>query len=306
MKKLIELYFLILSFTHILGCSSGNPNSIKQNQIDTLNYVNLTIVLDLSDRNLGDGNDTILDPDQIQRDTTIIKNILNEFSEIVKRNQYQYSKDKIQILIAPQASNKPKNFNPYIDVDEEVKANKIVREILPTKINDFLNDVKNIYSGKPKFTGADIWTFFKDMPASLLKQSFTEKSNDGNVYYKFKNKIILITDGYLIFDKSIQGSREKNQSCMQVARLRFDDNWENNFSQYKMKPIIGKDFSNLEVMLLEINPVNPQTNINEVSIIEMYWKQWFTEMNIQYIPMQLATENIPLINASVKAFLAND
>lgn len=308
MKMLIKFSLLILSLSGLFfGCHRGtdNKNSKQEERVDTINYVNLTILLDLSDRSLADGNDTILDPDQIQRDTTIIRNILNEFSEQVKRNGYQYSKDKIQVLIAPQANNKPKNFNPFIDIDQEVKANKIVRQILPSKINDFMNDVKNIYSGHPKFTGADIWTFFKDMPVSLLKNSFTEKSNDGNICYNFKNKMIILTDGYLVFDKVIQSSREKNQSCMQVEKLRNDANWESNFSKYKMKPIAEKDFNNLEVLLLEINPVNPQINTNEVSIIEMYWKQWFTEMNIKYIPMQQAKENIPLINLTIKDFITN-
>ena len=300
MKKLNNLLLLIFPFLiFIFGCQSHNSSDSNNKEVDTLNYVNITVLLDLSNR-----IDGILHPDQVQRDTLIIREILNNFSEQVKHNGYIYSKDKIQILIAPQAGNKTINFNPHIEIAEIAKSNKIVRQVLPQSKTQFIKDVTDIYSSKQMFNGADIYTFFKDFPeADFIEKSYEEKSRDGNVFYKYHNKMIIITDGYLNFEPKTQAVRCSNNSCMQMNVLRHDSNWKQNFSKFKLKPIEGKNFQNLEVLLLEINPNHPEINVHESEIIEYYWKQWFNDINIKYIPLHQATEGIPLVNSSVKSFL---
>lgn len=289
---------LALSFFLHLGCRThSNEDSKSVVNADTLNYINLTILLDLSDR--------LSDPGQIERDTVIIRKIADEFEDQVKRNHYQFSKDKIQVLIAPQADNKPINFNPYIDIEQEVRSNKLIRQVLPIKVADFMKQVHDIYSGHPKFTGADIWTFFREMPSSLIRKSYSEKLSDGIVYYKFKNKMIILTDGYMEFDKPVQKRREGNRTCMQVAKLRSDPKWKTDFPKYKMKPITGKDFGNLDVLMLEVNPFKSEIYTNEISIIEKYWQTWFSEMNIKLSSLQQNNETIPLINETVRNFIIN-
>lgn len=280
------------------GChASSDAGGRSAANVDTLHYVNLTILLDLSDR--------LSHPGQIERDTAIIRKIVDDFQDQVGRNHYQYSKDKIQLLVAPQADNRPINFNPYIDIEQEVRDNKIIRQILPGKVEDFMKQVRDIYAGHPKFTGADIWTFFRDMPASLIKKSYAEKVSHDSVYYDFKNEMIILTDGYMAFDRAVQERREQNRTCMQVSKLRSDPNWEEDFSKYKMKPVSGKDFGNLTVLMLEISPFKPQIYTNEISIIQKYWQTWFSDMNVRLFALQQNNEAIPLIDATVRNFMAN-
>ena len=130
MKKINQLLFVLLSISaaYYTSCTSGIGKK-EVPKTDTISYVNITILLDLSDRiaNVHHG--------QIERDTSIIRNILTNFCEIVKQNGYNYSKDNIQILIAPQSENDPIKFNPNIDIDKEAKNNKTIRQVLPKLIS---------------------------------------------------------------------------------------------------------------------------------------------------------------------------
>jgi len=294
-------FFVILAVVlGLCSCQHSKQQKLKENSQD---FSNIIILVDLSDRNLANGTDSILDPNQILRDTAIISGILQVFDVNVKHNGYQFSKDKIQLFIAPQADNSPINFSPTIDVEKIAENGGIVRQVLPVEIQNFKSQVASIYTGHPKCTGADIWSFFQEMPSSLLLKGYDEKSPKEVLHYNFENKLIILTDGYMVFDKNIQTVREKNNTCMQVESLRGFPNWENNFPRYKLQSIIDKDFGNLEVMLLEINPIKPQTNTSETKIIETYWKTWFNEMKIKYSSMCLSNQDIQLILNSVKQFI---
>lgn len=295
--SIINRILLCLVITIIIvGCRTD----IKETQaekVDTINYINLVVLLDMSDRLMREG--------QIERDTLIIRTVVNEFADQVKKHGYQYSKDKLQVLIAPQAGNKVNNYNPYIDIDELVKANKIVRQTYPIEVQKFMQFITNIYSTKTKFNGSDIWTFFKDMPSELLKKSSLEHSGSESVFINYKNKMIILTDGYLQFDKNTQAIREGQRSSMQVAKLRNDSNWEHNFKNYKMKAIKNLNFKDLEVLIVEVNPINPDKNTNEAEIIEKYWTEWFSEMDIKMISMLQTKENIPILNSTLSSFIKN-
>jgi hypothetical protein len=297
-----NLYWITVLFCVQLFYSCKNAGKTSSVNIDTINYSNITILLDLSDR--VDSAKT----DQILRDTSLIKAVLMAFEEQVKNHGYIYSKDKIQVLVAPQAGNSPINFNPHIDIEEEIKNNpsKVIRQTLPDKETQFLNEVKTIYAHHQKFTGADIWTFFKNTPEQdLIKKSFSESSKDENVYHKFHNKLFILTDGYLNFDAPIQKIRKSDNTAMQMAKLRNDNNWSKNFEKYKLAPINNRDFSGLEIMLLEIDPQNPEINVNESDIIIKYWQQWFADMSNNKFYFHQRSESIPLIASSINNFITS-
>ena len=92
---------------------------------------------------------------------------------------------------------------------------------------------------------------------------------------------------------------------MQFQKLRNNPKWENDFGKYKMSAVTGKDFDNLEVLLLEINPKNPEINITEPLIIKKYWEQWFEDMHIKYIPLHTTDEGMPVIKSVVDDFIRN-
>jgi hypothetical protein len=301
MARLINLFISISIILISISCGRRDSKSKENEKSESQTFLNLTILLDLSDRIENEKH-----PDQIKRDTLIIRNILACFADQVRLNGYIYSKDKIQLLIAPQAGNNPITYNPNLDVEEVAKANKRVREVLPGLTNQFFNEAKEIYNHKQLFNGADIWTFFRDFAEkNCIKKSYSEKIDNNKITYQYKNCMIIITDGYLNFEPDIQSLRVKNNSCMQIEYFRNDPNWEKNFDKFKMMAFQGQDYDNLKILLLELNPFRPEININELSIIERYWNQWFIDMKIDCSQMHQATEPIPLINSAVKTFLQN-
>lgn len=219
----------------------------------------LTILLDLSDR--------INVPGQVDKDKSVIKAALNAFENEVKGNHYRLSSDKIKIVIAPQ-SNINYKFNKFcenanIDMESINNSNQIARKVLPIKIKEFSDAVDSIYelAKREQYDGADIWSFFRDN-SNLIG-----------------DKVIIVTDGYLQMDSKIAKNRTINTflSNDQLKDLRVGKNTET----IKLATINQK-YLKLKVLMMEVNPRNPEKNVNEFPILKKYWGDWFDNMGAGY------------------------
>lgn len=294
--KISIFALLVLSF---INCSPDNAESKNVNNSDTLHFSNITILIDLSDR-------IAKSEKQIFRDTTIIFSILESFNKQVKKNGYLYSKDRIQVLIAPQPGNEPMPFNPSINVEDIANSSKVVREILPQYVNSFKDKVRTIYSNNDiEFNGADIWSFFKDAPETYKIKSYTESYDNQSVYNQFDNKILIFTDGYIYFDSKIQNERKKDNSCMEMNALRKNNNWEQLFEKYKLQKIEGKNLHDIDVMLVELDPKDKHLNTEEIDILKKYWTTWFTDMGVRNRDIYFLEHEQPLstIQMTIDDFL---
>lgn len=81
-------------------------------------------------------------------------------------------------------------------------------------------------------------------------------------------------------------------------------NWESIFDNQKMKlqPCKNPNIHQLEVLVLEIAPMNPTTNTNEYKILEKFWATWFKDMNIEYTIRQTNT-NPTILKSDISTFL---
>lgn len=96
------------------------------------------------------------------------------------------------------------------------------------------------------------------------------------------NKIIILTDGYLQFDKSITTKRAKGTYMTGLEKLRNKPNWEAVFAAQKLKlNACPNPIENTEVLVLEIAPQNKSVNTNEIQIIQKFWKTWFNDMHLK-------------------------
>jgi len=270
MKNLTLLFLVVF----LSACGSGDSNNAanKKNTPSKKRFQNLTILLDLSDRIKQDNG-------MIEKDLEIINSIFKSFEERQKRFGFIASRDKICIAVASQRDNELNLFKHkdalVIDMGER-GMNKPKFDIEKERL---FTSVRSIYDEAQikKTTGADIWTFFRDYARNYIKAP-----SKGST---FSNKMFILSDGYLVFDKDISRQRQKGtfMSFRDINSLRNQRDWEYQFEKRNLHliPHQNINFENLQVLMLSAEPIEPELNTNEFQIIEKYWESWFAEMGIE-------------------------
>ena len=101
-------------------------------------------------------------------------------------------------------------------------------------------------------------------------------------------------------DRAVQGNRFT--SCAQLINsLKTFPDWNEKFDagDYGLMPV-GKKFSNLRVVLLEINP-KPEWN-GEYKLLTRIWGKWFHEMGIDNYCF-IKNDNINEVKESMEKFM---
>jgi hypothetical protein len=265
----------------LLGALAVSCNEFKQAVKDAKKETvpppkdNYIVLLDLSDRILYNNQQ------QVGKDLTVIKSIYQVFKSRIGEKDpthlYYTVNDKLKVLIAPQKTT-PRNLydmvgNLRVELSAE-QPEKRAGAIDATEktLNSTLPEIYKqavISNNSNDYTGADIWKYFnEDLADDLEKDSH--------------NTLFIITDGYMDFEKSEQRPSQNNRfnSCAQIINaLKKYPDWNQKFDEgdYGLLPV-GKKFSNLQVVLLEINA---RENWNgEYSLLTRIWGKWFNEMGI--------------------------
>lgn len=236
---------------------------------------NYIVLLDLSDRILQNNQQ------QVAKDLTIINSIYTGFklklAEKDPTRLYYTVTDKLKILIAPQKST-PKNLYDEVGTlrvelaSEQPEKRAAAIDGGEKTIAGTLPDIYKqavISNNSKAYSGADIWKYFnEDLQDDLDKAAH--------------NTLFIVTDGYMNFesasDKTVQNNRFT--SCAQIiAKLKKSADWNQKFDSgdFGLLPT-GKKFSNLQVVLLEVEP--KQDWNEEYSLLQKIWGKWFTEMGI--------------------------
>lgn len=245
------------------------------------------ILLDLSDRLVTQG--------QSERDIEIIKTAFDEFNSTVRRNLVVNSKDKFQVIIAPQKG-VPYNPNDYensmfIDMGSLNSGIKITKlEEFEQGLNTVLQDLySKAYLGSVSslYPGTGIWQFFNENLEFLLGKNYD-------------NRLIILTDGYFdLEDYSRQlsdGKRFPTTSFLSSVRNKSD--WKKIIESNDLGLIpIKKEFSDIKVFVTEINPKYEFQYESDMLIY--IWKKWCTEMNIPATEVLLKT-SLPQTTALLK------
>lgn len=296
MKK--SIIIIVAFIVPLLFCTcndSQNPKKQEDNAqtvTQKKQFQNITVLLDLSDR--------IAKPNQIDRDKELISVLFNLFEERQKMFGFIASRDKFSIAIASQKDNDLNLFKHKDALVIDMSAKGMNKPKFDKAKVELLQSINSIYEdavGK-KTTGADIWTFFRDFAKNYIKSS-TEK-------IKFSNKFIIISDGYLVFDNDIAAQRSKRtfMSLSDVKSLRNKSDWEQQFEnkKFRLKAHENQNFENLQVLMLEIKPEQPEINTNEFKIIEKYWTSWFEDMGIE-ASIEAHEENIEITRNVISNYL---
>ena len=252
----------LLAIVALSGCgdaASGDGNG--KSQPSGLEPLNVVLVLDLSNR-------LVRMPGQADKDQVIIRSVLDIFADRQRRQAYITSNDLLRLVVAPQPD-VPTSTNDSLRVDmkeKQVKIGKATLMGLPkfkAERARFERALSRLYEqalANP-FTGADLYTFF----CTELPRNFADPSR--------KTKVLVLTDGYLEFDRQYLSRRPDCTYMRELDKMRAErEKWKSRFDRKKLAlcPCSGQQFSNTEVLFLETAPLYKGASVFEFPMIEQY------------------------------------
>jgi hypothetical protein len=289
-RYFVILLFSFLSMLLLFGCDSDADTRAENGKpLVRKNYV---VLLDLSDR--------LLTEAQVQNDLEVIKQVMDQFVQTVKINLYVASHDRIKIVIAPQ-ENSPVSAQAfhkilYLDMGQ-VPLNE--KRNVEHAVEQLYAQVEQLYARaasyekREQYQGADIWKYFNDQ----LEFDFTTDNR-----YTDRNYLVVLTDGYLDFEQYNGRRKEGNRyaSTRFVSTLaRKHNTWEQAFEQqdYGILALKDKDFSNLQVLVLEVSPHADY----HYEILKATWQKWLKEAHIP-VMLFLQKGNMATTREQIKQF----
>jgi hypothetical protein len=291
-------YLLLTGMFFFAGCREFQQ-AVKDAKKDVVPPPrdNDIILLDLSDRILFNNQQ------QVPKDILVIKSIYAAFKSKLgvkdPTHLYYPVNDKLKVVIAPQKTT-PKNLydmagNLRIELSAEQPYKKAalidsVEKIFNTNL-PLIYKQAVIGNNSNAYSGADIWKYFnEDLEDDLEKDA--------------QNTLFIVTDGYMDLEKTEERPAQSNRfaSCSQIINaLKKYPDWETKFitGDYGILPI-AKKFSNLRVVLLQ---VNPKDNWNEeYNLLTKIWGKWFNEMGITTYRF-IKDDNINEVRESIEKFM---
>ena len=257
-KSLTLKALLIITCVILIACggksSSGEDKTSSATTTKSNKPLNVSIYLDLSDR-----LERQMVPSQKDRDIEIV----NYLTEIVKNHAVAQkilpSRDRIKVFFYP-APNDSKiallSEDLEMDLSKAQPAEK--KQMLLDFQEKFTTSLTKIYEATLKdgnWIGSDIWGFFKKQVDTYC------------IREDARNIIVILTDGYLFYEPN----KQKN-----------GDNYSYILPQTLANPNSGlivsrQGLDDLEVLMLEVNPMNPQHQDQMETILQ----NWFRGMGVQ-------------------------
>lgn len=281
MKSTLLKIAMSLLLVFFFSCKEEPKNDEKEavTKNPVAENYNISILLDLSDRiSLQKNPNPTME--YYERDLGYIKSVSEAFTQHLKTKRIRQIDDKMQLFFNPEPLNPEINSiskNLRIAIDK----NNVSKDFLNSINANYASKTSKIYDSAIKddhFIGSDIWNFFDT------------KVKDQCVENDYRNILIVLTDGYMFHENSIttEGNRTSyiTPKLIQKNGLNTSE-WKKKFDEQDFGFIkVNDDLSNLEVLVLGINP--EKNNPYEEKVIKAYWTKWFTEMNIKHFEIKNA------------------
>lgn len=279
--QLIQFYFFA-ALLLVTGCKNDVKeetviNELEEHVPDVSNEqkeqdLNISILMDLSDRISPEKypNEAM---EYYQRDVAYIESVASALNTHLRNKRVRAMNDRIQLYFDPEPNN-----NDINNLSKQLKFH-VTRSVASMEL---LDKIQASYRSKPReiyelaikdneYVGSDTWRFFKN------------KVDDYCLEEGFRNILVVLTDGY-IYHRNTLLSEDGKTSFLTPQKIRNlglnTSKWKEHYKEkgYGFIPI-NKDLSNLEVLVLGINP--SEKNPYELDVIQQYWSDWLESMGIE-------------------------
>lgn len=277
-RRLLILSTCIICFFGCKNNTAKETNTTQAVKTSTKNKIekqlNITILLDLSDRI--EPSKYPNSPEHFERDIEVVNYFTEIFKKDIKKRGTFSAKGKIKVIFSPKPNdNEINTIASNLSIDLSKINNGEKKKIYANISEIFKENLSKIYSKTietKKYPGSDIWRFFKN--------DVVDYCIDSNE--KYRNILVLITDGYLFHKNSIDKNKNRTASLLpkniSSNGLR-NSNWKEKFKRNDFGYITTRtDLNNLDVLVLEINP--SEKFKNDEDVIKEYLSKWFSEMNV--------------------------
>lgn len=253
----------------------------------TKKNLNIIVVPDLSNR-------VQLISNQVQNDKLVLNTIWNSFQEVTKFKQD--SRDNLIIDTTDPEQAKGQFYkianNLQHDLSKHMgKSNRLYfSEGDKSKI--FTNSINYMYqSAVAKPIGADYVFYFKRYLQNRIKKN--------TLFESYKNKVVIITDGYL---ESTSRPADTKLTPQLYKSLAIGNTKEMITLLGLNIPKCDVDLSNTDVMVCEVN--ERKTGLGkDYDILKAYWTDWLSRMQVKKIDFIAREQATDLTVSKVDAFI---
>ncbi|OJX49650.1 MAG: hypothetical protein BGO88_15575 [Flavobacterium sp. 38-13] len=229
--------------------------------------LNIIVVPDLSNR-------IDLIPGQIDSDKKTMEAIWNAFESTCKLKKDSHDRLIVDVTDKHQAGGefeKIANNLRFNLSDHKGKTNRLY--FTQELSNQYRNAVNTMYvSAKGKELGADYYRYFRQYLESNLKKP--------NFFTKYKNKVIILTDGYIEpqDEKAYTKLYGYEKILYPVAKKGDLKDMINKINKHDFNiPSANIDLSNTEILVCEVTERKSGEGRDSI-ILEAYWKDWLYRM----------------------------
>ncbi|MEO8239848.1 MAG: hypothetical protein ABI576_17220 [Flavobacterium sp.] len=280
MKNILKTFVLLL-FVSAFSCKQDSDKEEKEvlPKNPVVENYNISILLDLSDRISLEKNPNPT-MEYYQRDLGYIKSVSETFTQHLKSKRIRQINDKMQLFFNPEPKD-PEINSISQKLRITINKNNASKDLLNSINSNYASQTSKIYESAIKdnnFIGSDIWSFFD----TKVKDQCIENGN--------RNILVILTDGYMFYDGTVMTEENRTTyitpKLIQKNGLNTED-WKKKFQNQDFGFIkAGEDLSNLEVLVLGINPGH--NNPYEEKVIKAYWTKWFNDMRINHFEIKNA------------------
>jgi hypothetical protein len=329
MKMFNKFYYILIFF--LASCNGCPPGEGTVSRNTNYGY-NIIVAFDISNRILSSGRYT--DPEILQLVTNNLKTVFQKSIDVgipakfylttinnndFKDLNYPDSVFKIDLTRFKTDAVARSNYLYHNDTDKNSLKHDV--EVLNSTFNSLYDQVK-----RKNQLPADIWYFFQDKLTSpvLDTSSNTYERDENYITNKYKNYIIVVTDGYIEAGRyAADKNMRAGNSCRYLSgnltnefRDKYNSSRAKDYKEfykeegYGITPVKNELLKDCKLLVLELDDRTLVKGVTtktppDLEIIRLFWRDWFIKSGVpesNFILKEKLT-NKQNLNEVIKNFL---
>ncbi|RXJ51096.1 hypothetical protein [Gelidibacter gilvus] len=331
--KLIKTIFSVCSLFMLMSCLEHDTNKSVDtaSNVNKRTSVNLNIIItpDLSNR-VQDN----LYPKPV-KDIDLISSVFSNYYPTLYEYKHRISKQKDAINLDFTNSNIINDYDYKgvysFDIYKKEEQNSAYLKTFDgtqtqfeKESKNFINDINTIYDkASKKPAGADIFSYFKKLNTIIKKDILDVEVQNYSIDTKYRNILILFTDGYL--EAGLYGERNciDNKCYFLDGKLisKFRDDFNRNGKgrdlktffkekEYGIIPVENPNLKNVEIFVCELYDRSLDTRSGsqrliptDFDIMKIFWQDWLEESGFKNIKIEAKVNSVDEFQTHLMAFI---